>query len=116
MAPCRGFALVFMRAARRASAALRVARFSRSMRATSSAGISSSCSSRHANTTKVANAPTKAATTSHQMCQISEKPMIVAKNAQMKPTGTVARHLDVDVLRLFADSAARSRAARLTTQ
>src|SRR5438034_6640464 len=36
-------------------------------------------------TTNTAQAPTKATTTSHQMCQISAKPMVAAKKAQMKP-------------------------------
>ncbi len=57
------------------------------MRATSSAGISYSVRSRQAKTTKVAKAPTKPAITIHQMCQISAKPITVAKNAQMKPVG-----------------------------
>ena len=57
------------------------------MRATSSAGMTYSSWSRQANATKVANAPTKPAATIHQMCQISAKPMTVAKNAQTKPVG-----------------------------
>ena len=43
--------------------------------------------SRQANTTKVAKAPTNATATIHQMCQISAKPMMVAKKAQTKPVG-----------------------------
>ena len=43
--------------------------------------------SRHAKTTKVANAPTPPTMTIHQMCQISAKPMMVAKNAQTNPVG-----------------------------
>ncbi len=62
-------------------------RFARSIRATVSAGITSSWRSRQANTTNVATAPTKASATSHQMCQIIPKPTIVAKNAQTKPVG-----------------------------
>ena len=66
---------------------MREARLARSMRATSAAGITSSVRSRQANTTKVANAPTPPAATIHQMCQISANPMMVAKNAVMKPVG-----------------------------
>src|ERR1700753_1278697 len=65
----------------------RAARLRRSMRATSSAGISYSSWSRQANTTKVAYAPIRLMITIHQMCQIKAKPMTVAKNAQMKPVG-----------------------------
>src|SRR5579859_1510261 len=57
----------------------------RAMRATSAAGMTSSVRSRQANTTKVAYAPIAATITSHQMCQISENPMMVAKKAQIKP-------------------------------
>src|SRR5665213_28871 len=59
----------------------------RSMRSTSSAGISYSSWSRQANTTKVANAPMNPAITIHQICQISANPMKVAKNAQTNPVG-----------------------------
>ena len=63
-------------------------RLARSMRATSSAGITYSSSSRQAKTTKVAKAPTKPErSTIHQMCQISAKPITVAKKAQTKPVG-----------------------------
>ena len=55
------------------------------MRATSSAGMRSSVRSRQAKTTNVTKAPKKETATSHQMCQISAKPMNVAKNAQMNP-------------------------------
>ena len=55
------------------------------MLATVAAGIASSCSSRQATTTNTAQAPTKATTTSHQMCQISAKPIVTEKKAQMKP-------------------------------
>ena len=67
------------------SAASRAARLARSTLATVAAGIASSCSSRQATTTNTAQAPTKATATSHQMCQISAKPMMVEKKAQMKP-------------------------------
>src|SRR5665213_4166542 len=70
-----------------ASSAWRSATLARSTRSTSSAGITYSTSSRHANTTKVAKAPIAPAATSHQMCQISAKPMMVAKKAQTKPVG-----------------------------
>ena len=54
---------------------------------TSSAGMTYSTLSRQAKTTKVACAPNAAKPTIHQMCQISAKPMTVAKKAQMKPVG-----------------------------
>src|SRR4029077_13877399 len=59
----------------------RSSRLARSMRATSAAGMTYSSWSRQANTTKVANAPIPPAITIHQMCQISAKPMMLAKNA-----------------------------------
>src|SRR4051794_12506447 len=65
----------------------RSSRLMRSMRATSSAGMTYSSWSRQANTTKVANAPMPPRITIHQMCQMSAKPMMVAKNAQTKPVG-----------------------------
>src|SRR6185369_3791179 len=67
------------------SAAARAARLARSTLAMVAAEIASSCSSRQATTTNTAHAPTKAAITSHQMCQISAKPMMVEKKAQMNP-------------------------------
>jgi hypothetical protein len=67
------------------SASLRALRLARSMRATSSAGMMFSTLSRQAKTTKVAYAPNAAKPTTHQICQISAKPMKVAKKAQMKP-------------------------------
>jgi hypothetical protein len=48
-------------------------------------GMMSSTRSRQAKRTKVAYAPSTARATIHQMCQISAKPMKVAKKAQMKP-------------------------------
>src|SRR6202020_2639858 len=70
-----------------ATASPRARRLARSMRATSSAGISYSVRSRQAKTTNVAKAPTRATMTSHQICQIIPKPPKLAKNAQMKPVG-----------------------------
>src|SRR6476646_2936899 len=69
------------------SSSCRTARLARSRRATSSAGMIYSGTSRQANTTKVAYAPTSPTIISHQMCQISAKPMKVAKKAQTKPVG-----------------------------
>src|ERR1700724_1802774 len=57
------------------------------MRATSPAGMVSSSWARQANTTKVEKAPIVPAATIHQICQISAKPITVAKNAQTKPVG-----------------------------
>src|SRR6202790_532289 len=68
------------------------------MRATSSAGMVSSSWSRQANTTNVAKAPIAPAATIHQMCHISAKPIMVAKNAQTKP---VAELRGISILRLF---------------
>ena len=65
----------------------RAATLARSIRATSSAGITYSSWSRQANTTKVGERADVPAATIHQMCQISAKPMMVAKNAQTKPVG-----------------------------
>ncbi len=70
-----------------ARAALRALRLARSMRATSSAGISYSVRSRQANTTKVAKAPTSA--DDHHPPDVPDQREAheVAKNAQMKPVG-----------------------------
>src|SRR6202020_1036893 len=75
------------RASAPTGASPRAWRLARSMRATSSAGISYSVRSRQAKTTKVAKAPSKATTASHQICQIMPKPPNVAKKAQTKPVG-----------------------------
>src|SRR6476646_11019318 len=70
-----------------ASHCSRACRRARSRRATSAAGIEYSTTSRHANHTNTAKAPTKPRPTIHQMCQISAKPVIVQKNAVMNPVG-----------------------------
>src|ERR1700722_16484911 len=75
------------RASTVATASPRARRFARSMRATSSAGISYSVRSRQAKTTNVAKAPSRATMTSHQICQIMPKPPKLAKNAPIKPVG-----------------------------
>src|SRR2546421_1446923 len=69
------------------ASARRSAMLARSIRATSAAGMTYSSWSRQANTTNVANAPTKPNATIHQMCQIKAKPITVAKNAQTNPVG-----------------------------
>src|ERR1700759_1566838 len=56
-----------------------------SNRAICSAGTSISSSARNAKTSMVKNAPIAPTPTIHQMCQISAKPAMTAKNAVMKP-------------------------------
>src|SRR6185437_13111025 len=80
-------ASVSRRNCRCCSAALRAARLARSRRATSSAGIRISSWSRQANTTNVAYAPASPSRTSHQMCQMSAKPVTTAKKAVTNPVG-----------------------------
>ena len=53
--------------------------------------------------------------TSHQMCQISAKPMMVAKKAQMKPTGLL-RGMSMATYSGSSRSLAFSIARRLTPQ
>src|SRR3954468_12279639 len=69
------------------ASARRSAMLARSISSTSAAGMTYSSWSRQANTTNVANAPTKPKATIHQMCQIKAKPITVAKNAQTNPVG-----------------------------
>ena len=97
------------------SAASRAARLARSMLATVAAGIASSCSSRQATTTNTPQAQTKATTTSHQMCQISAKPIVAEKNAQMKPAALL-RGMWMSWYSGSGRSAWRSIAACLRTQ
>src|SRR5262245_12057515 len=68
-------------------ASVRAARFARSMRATSSTGITLSDTSRQANTTNVAYAPTRPSAAIHQMCQMSAKPTTMANTDVTKPVG-----------------------------
>src|ERR1700721_3380 len=75
------------RASTVATASPRARRLARSMRATSSAGISYSVRSRQAKTTNVAKAPSRATMTSHQICQIMPKPPKLAKNGKKTPVG-----------------------------
>src|SRR5262249_55891042 len=63
----------------------RASRLARSIRSASSAWISNSDTSRHAKATNVTYAPASPSTASHQICQMSAKPVMVAKNAVTNP-------------------------------
>src|SRR5205085_11740545 len=66
---------------------MRIRRRSRALARTSSTGMICSCSSRQAYQTKIANAPMRPTTASHQIYQIIAKPQTVAKNATVTPVG-----------------------------
>src|SRR5262249_31266 len=80
------------------------------------AGISMSSSSRKAKPRIVANAPSIPKPASHQMCQISAKPMTTAKNALMKPVGLFLG-VSIDVyLRSCRGCSSANRARCFTSQ